>query len=153
MSKVAKWSQWEMDFADAVFGNQVKASGRTELFKGDVKDEHILVDCKQTSYRTFHLTLDIWESISEWARNEGREPVVAVRTDAIEIDVVSAQFYWEISSKRGEPYEDVEIRKGKMMTPTLISKMPILFHVGCYSLVAIEHEDFVHDYLAYKENL
>ena len=83
------------------------ASGATSLFKGDVKSRLILADCKYTERSSYRVTSETWFKLCEWARNEGKRPVLAVRVagviDACVVDVdvmFDMPYEFEFASQR-----------------------------------------------------
>lgn len=73
------WEEWELEVADRLSGHRVAASGATDYAKGDVVTKRYLIDCKYTE-GTYRLDSVMWGKISSWARNEGLDPVVAVKS-------------------------------------------------------------------------
>jgi hypothetical protein len=73
------WQLWEEETAKRVGGDLVKASGRLTGYKGDVKTSDILVDCKYTETQRYTMSAKMWRSVSDWAMNEMRAPMIAVK--------------------------------------------------------------------------
>lgn len=74
-----EWEVWEEDVAKALGGTRVVASGATNVYKGDVKTDGLIVDCKYTKGISYTLRAPMWQKMLEWGRNEGRDPMLAVR--------------------------------------------------------------------------
>jgi Holliday junction resolvase len=74
------WEDWEAEVARRLGGHRVAASGSTDYAKGDVTAGRYLIDCKFTE-SAYRLDEGMWGKISSWARNEGFEPIVAVKMD------------------------------------------------------------------------
>ena len=96
-----EWEVWEEDVAKALGGRRVVASGATNVFKGDVTTESLIVDCKYTKDESYLLRSSMWQKMLEWGRNELKEPVLAVRCfDKLglckEYAVMSEQEYCEL---------------------------------------------------------
>lgn len=76
------WSVWEEEVAQSInSGNLVKASGRLDMFKGDVKTDELIVDCKYTNNDAFVISFDLFTAIKTWAINEMRAPALAICID------------------------------------------------------------------------
>lgn len=73
------WEDWEADVSVRLDGRRVAASGATDYAKGDVVTDRYLIDCKYTE-GTYRLDSTMWGKISSWGRNEGLDPIVAVRS-------------------------------------------------------------------------
>lgn len=142
------WSAWEKKVALDIGGDLVRASGRFDLFKGDVKTDRFLIDCKETASSGFDLHDSFWGRLSSWARNEQRVPAVAVRAESpeAEVAVVDELTFAETSAlaydtSQIEPRRQVQKRIGASCG----AGRPTLFQVGRYRLVAYPYEAFVRD--------
>lgn len=60
-------------------GTTRAGSGAVEGFKGDITLSTFLVENKTTEHRSISLKLDWLEKVSEEARQEGREPALAIQ--------------------------------------------------------------------------
>lgn len=150
-SKPPKWAQWETDFAEMIDGRKVRLSGRMRLFKGDVKDDYILADCKCTCNYTYALSEEMWDKLAEWARNESREPVLPIRTADSELVVVSQPFYYEVAQPSLKPRLNITVpHKTKNLGFAQSSENPSLFVLGHYKLAAYSCERFVMDLVNYE---
>ena len=92
------WREWEDDAAEMLGIDTVKASGRLYAHKGDAKGKGLLIDCKDTQTDGYSVTETFWKELSTWARNETKEPAIAIRIeqDAVyEIAVVTEMWYAE----------------------------------------------------------
>lgn len=141
------WQVWEGDVADALGGELVKASGATDSFKGDVKTGSFLVDAKETRSGGYAVKDSFWRELSTWARNEGREPAIAIRLDGeaqYEIAVVSEMSYAE---RHADYVPDDQLRRQnqKRVTRSMAGKKPTPFLVGKYRLVAYSFAQFAED--------
>lgn len=145
------WEQWESDFAEMVDGRKVRLSGRMALFKGDVKDDYILADCKYTYTDSYTLTSDMWDKLSDWARNESREPVLPIRTCDCELVVVSQPFYYEITDGSIKPrLNTLTEHKTCKLGFDQSSERPSMFVLGHYKLAAYSCDRFVRDLVDYE---
>ena len=142
------WKEWEEDVAERIGGALVKASGRTDMFKGDVKTDSLLIDAKYTGNDGFSVSDSLWSTVSAWSRNEGREPVVAIRIEddngPVDIAVVTEQFY---SERHPEfmPNDQLKRQKQKKVTRRMAGKKPTSFIVGGFRLIAYSFDAFVKD--------
>lgn len=149
-----EWAKWESDFAEMVDAQKVRLSGRLSLFKGDVKDDFILADCKYTSGEFYRLTEDTWEKLADWARNESRFPVLAVKTMDAQLVVVPQDFYYELVRNPPTPRLKTEIAyKTRNLGFMQSLREPVLFVVGKYKLAAYSCECFVNDLISYEERM
>ena len=143
------WRLWEDDVADALDGDKVKASGMTDLFKGDVRTDLLLVDAKHTAGDGYSVSAAFWSKLSSWARNEGREPAIAIRIEdengAAEIAVVTEQFYAE-RHPEFEPDDQLRRQKQKKLTRRAAGKKPMSFLVGNFRLVAYSFDEFTKEF-------
>ena len=142
--RVKAWAQWEHEVADRMGGSLVKASGSTDYAKGDVKTGRFLIDCKHTGLRAYTLSLDLWSNLSSWARNEGREPMVAVRLyemgEPIDMLVVTELAYAERHPDYVPPKEGRSVRN-KTLLAKLIKNGPYQFSLGSNRLVVCRFEE------------
>lgn len=93
------WQQWEDEVNNYLGLEPVIASGATNKHKGDGRGSRILVDAKDTRSRAYRLSGAMWRHLSEWARNEHLEPVLAVQVfhdDPQRFVVTSEAFYDEM---------------------------------------------------------
>lgn len=145
------WEEWESDFAEKINGRRVRLSGRMALFKGDVKDDIILADCKYTSWDTYTLTEETWDKLAEWARNESREPVLPVRTCDCELVVISQPFYYDLVKKPLKPKLNITVpHKSRSLGYMQSSNEPSMFVLGHYKLAAYSCDRFVADLVDYE---
>lgn len=150
-SKSKAWAQWESDFAEKIDGKKVRLSGRMALFKGDVKDDYVLADCKYTHTDTYTLTEEMWDKLAEWARNESREPVLPIRTCDAELVVISQSFYYEVSKNPQKPRLNVSVpHKSRNLGFAQSGTAPSFFVIGHYKLAAYSCERFVSDLVDYE---
>lgn len=131
------WKEWEEEVAEALGGSLVKASGMTELFKGDVRAGAFLVDCKYTDSKSYTLTADMWRKVSSWAANEGRVPAIAVSVRGEEKFVVVPDWAWSEITGEGYP-EDVKVNKSTKS----LSSSGETFGVGISRLGTVSFDDF-----------
>lgn len=91
------WQQWENEVNEAFGLEPVIASGSTDKHKGDGRGKRLLVDAKYTRSRSYRLSGDMWRRLSEWARNESLEPMVAVKLfpDAPQRFVVTSEALYD----------------------------------------------------------
>lgn len=138
------WKVWEDDVAEALNGDKVKASGMTDGYKGDVKTRTFLIDAKETASDGYAVTESFWKELSAWARNEGREPAIAIRLGSehvYEVAVVSEMSYAE-RHPSFKPNDQLKRQKQKRMTKNMDSKNPCNFIAGKYRLVAYSFDEF-----------
>lgn len=99
------WQLWEEEMAGRIGGDLVKASGRLTGYKGDVKTSRLLVDCKYTETQRYTLSSKMWRSVSEWAMNEMRVPMVAVKlSSGREVGIMRHRDFremWEAVCEKG----------------------------------------------------
>lgn len=141
------WKAWEDDVAEAIGGDLVKASGATDYHKGDVKSRTFLVDAKHTESAGYSVSESFWRELSTWARNEGREPAIAIRVespDTHEIAVVGEMSYAE-RHPDFVPDDQLKKQKQKKVTASMAGKKPTSFLVGNYRLVAYSFAEFAKD--------
>lgn len=77
--KKKKSNKQELALAKRVGGKTQAGSGNQWHSKGDVEDKDFLIECKYTSHKSFRVSIDLWEEISEKAFAMGG------KTPAIEI--------------------------------------------------------------------
>lgn len=149
MPKKKAWAAWEDDVADRTGGELVKASGMTDMYKGDVKTASFLIDAKETFTDGYAVTDGFWSKLATWARNEGREPAIAIRiedpvNDPFEIAVVSEIWYSE-HHPGFEPDGQLKKKKQRKLTRCAAGGKPTSFMVGKYRLVAYSFDEWVGD--------
>jgi len=76
----------EADIAHLFGVNRIPGSGSLGI-PGDVKTEELLISCKRTELRTYPLKLADLEEISRQAKEAGRIPAMAIRSEAVAPDV------------------------------------------------------------------
>lgn len=112
------WQLWEEEMAGRIGGDLVKASGRLTGYKGDVKTSRLLVDCKYTETQRYTLSSKMWRSVSEWAMNEMRVPMVAVKlSSGREVGIMRHRDFremWEANKANWDSYAVCE--KGVRMS-------------------------------------
>ena len=142
------WREWEDDVAYLTDGDIVKASGATDYAKGDVKTSEFLIDAKETRSDGFSVKDDFWSKLSTWARNEGREPAIAIRiygeSSTYEVAVVNEMSYAERHADY-EPDDQLKKQRQKRVTCKMSGKKPTQFLVGKYRLVAYSFDEFCKD--------
>ena len=110
------WQVWEEEMASRIGGELVKASGRLTGYKGDVKTSDILVDCKYTATARYALSAKMWRSVSDWAMNEMRVPMIAVRLgNGREVGIMRNRDFHDVIARNGgtvdgQPTSDTRIR-------------------------------------------
>ena len=124
--------------------HNVRLSGRLDMFKGDVKSERLLVDCKYTDKPSYVLTADVWDAVAGWARNESKEPAIAIKTSECEIAVVSEPLYYELE-EHIKPIVEWEETKSRTLGQKVDQIHPTRFNIGGYHLMAYSFEKFVDD--------
>jgi len=142
------WREWEDDVEYYTDGDRVRASGATDYAKGDVKTARFLIDAKETRGDGFSVKDDFWSKLSTWARNEGREPAIAIRiygeSSVYEIAVVNEMSYAERHAGY-EPDDQLKKQHQKRVTRKMAGKKPTQFIVGKYRLVAYSFDEFCKD--------
>ena len=144
MNKKQEWELWEDYVTDSLQAQKVKASGRMTLFKGDVKSDTFLVDCKYTSGRSYAVTASFWEEVCMWARNEMREPAIAIRCAApnAEIAVVRESWYCYCFEKATAGIITKNGLSKSVSANVLAEKDEFIFEVGGHRLVALPYAQF-----------
>ena len=146
--KKEAWKVWEDDVVERMGGDKVKASGMTDNHKGDVKTDCHLVDAKDTEGDGYSVSASFWEKLNGWARNEGREPLIAIRIEddngAVEIAVVSEIWYCE-HHPDFEPEQQLKKQKQRKLNRRSAGKKPTSFLVGRYRLIAYAFDEFLKD--------
>ena len=141
------WQDWEDEVAEALDGDKVKCSGRLDMFKGDIKTTEWLIDAKETQTDGYAVSESFWRELSSWARNEGRNPVIAIRieNDAVhEIAVLTEISYAEMHADY-QPDDQLKRQKQKKVTAKMAGRKPSAFQVGPYRLIAYSFDEFVRD--------
>lgn len=141
------WESWEDEVAEALDADKVKASGRTFLHKGDCKTCDWLVDAKETRTDGYAVSESFWRELASWARNEGKEPAIAVRIEndsVFEIAVVTEIAYAERHPDY-VPDDQLKKQKQKKVTAKMAGKKPSAFQVGPFRLVAYSFDEFCKD--------
>lgn len=156
--KTPAWMVWESDVAYLLNGAKVKASGATNLFKGDVKTPTVMVDCKHTESGKYTVTAEFWKKLSSWATNEAREPVIAVRieqpgSERCEVAVMTELFYNAVAGDGFDTgAEEPKRQKQKAITAKHSKAEPTVFAVGPFRLVAYGFGEFMDDLRVYEAN-
>lgn len=153
MSVRPAWQLWEREVCDSLDGVLVPRSGQGFMHKGDGKTSDLLIDAKHTRGAKYALQLSTWEKVQEWATNEGKEPVVAVRVDGgarggysavVVNEHLACSMFPELDGM--EPVaENGSSRSLAEMRPGCD---PQLFSLGGCRLVEMDFEDFA---AAYRE--
>ena len=144
MVKKENWEMWEDDVADSLRAHKVKASGRLSLYKADVKSDTMLIDCKLTQKRSYAVTGKFWEELAMWARNESREPAIAIRCDTpfIDIAVVREPWYCYVFDKSTAGVMTKDGISKSIGAACIDGKDEFVFEVGGYRLVAFPYQQF-----------
>lgn len=79
LNKDPKWLAWEKEVAERFEASLVAGSGRHMGYKGDVKSDEFLIDCKYTDSDKYILSAETWRTLSLWAINEKRTPLLVVK--------------------------------------------------------------------------
>ena len=152
---IEEWERWEMDAAEALGCRRVVASGATNLYKGDLKDGTVIVDCKYTEGHSYRLTAAFWSKMLEWGRNECRVPVVAVRADGdgrSELAVVPEWFYCELRGGGGPVGEAPKSSRTVAVGPRLLGgRDSALRDMGSGRVVVMGFADFARGLRAYED--
>lgn len=77
--KKKKSNKQELELAKRVGGKTQAGSGNQWHSRGDVEDKDFLIECKYTKHKSFRVSVDLWEEITEKAFTMGG------KTPAIEI--------------------------------------------------------------------
>lgn len=77
--KKKKSNKQERELAKRVGGKTQAGSGNQWHSRGDVEDKDFLIECKYTKHKSFRVSVDLWEEITEKAFAMGG------KTPAIEI--------------------------------------------------------------------
>lgn len=77
--KKKKSNKQERELAKRVGGKTQAGSGNQWHSRGDVEDKDFLIECKYTKHKSFRVSVDLWEEITEKAFTMGG------KTPAIEI--------------------------------------------------------------------
>lgn len=142
------WKVWEDDVVERTGGDKVKASGMTDFAKGDCKTGEFLIDAKDTKTDGYSVSAGFWGKLSTWARNEGREPAVAIRIEddngPVEIAVVSEIWYCE-HHPEFEPERQLKKQKQRKLNRRSANKKPTSFLLDKYRLVAYGFDYWLKD--------
>lgn len=144
MNKRQNWELWEDDVAEGLHAKKVRASGRLLMYKADVKSDTMLIDCKYTSGRSYQVTASFWEEIAMWARNEMREPAIAIRCDSpvCEIAVVREAWYGYAFKRVTSGHLTKDGISKSIGANCLTDKDEFVFEVGGHRLVALPYQQF-----------
>ncbi len=86
-----KWAEQEKRLAKTVGGSQPAASGAFWTRKGDVRNEDLLIEAKQTSKKSFSIKGEVWDKIEREALLDGRVPVLAIELQGRNLVVLDEQ--------------------------------------------------------------
>lgn len=78
----------ENRLADLLDGRRVSGSGSSWSHKGDVQSADLLVEHKYTSRKSYSIKSDVWRKIEKEAAIIGRVPVLAVRLELAQLDLI-----------------------------------------------------------------
>lgn len=135
------WERWESRVAEDIGGERVIGSGATDRFKGDVKSNDYLVECKWTGGNAYRLTATLWHRVSMWGRNEQRTPVVAIRA-ATGSAVVVPEWWW-CERHPGADFGEQVMRKSKNIDPAMVADGPVGCRIGHERVVVASYGEFV----------
>lgn len=145
MNSNKAWAVWEDDVAERLGASKVRLSGRLQQFKGDVKSTDYLIDCKYTEHDGYAFTLSLWDKLSDWARNESRVPLAAIRTgDGHEFVILPMQEAYSAVGIDPPTQFPLHIKKSKYMKGIKFDVLnPIAFTIGgTYYLAAMSFDEF-----------
>lgn len=79
------WEKWEEKIGKSFGATKVKGSGNQWANPGDRKSNIFLIEAKQTSKKSFSITHDLWQKISDESLFSHRIPVLAVSLNDLEL--------------------------------------------------------------------
>lgn len=146
MRRKPDWQLWEEEMAQRVGGGLVKASGRLTGYKGDVKTSDVLIDCKHTSTQRYTLTAKTWKAVSEWAMNEMRVPMVAVKIEdaqageAREVGIMRHRDFRELWAANEQEHDSYAVCDKGIRMSLGISRKTVLPLTACMAVGAWSEE-------------
>ena len=92
----------ERRLASAMGGRTVGGSGNSWSHKGDIDGGEFLVEAKWTGKNSYSVTANVWRKIETEAARSAKVPVLAVRLDPSDLDliVVSEADYLSLVAER-----------------------------------------------------
>lgn len=92
------WQKKERKDEEDFKGRRTPASGGKSGFKGDVKADDWLVECKHTTKKSFSITKDLWEKVYSEALLADRKPALSIEfSDGKEIVTISKDDFMELT--------------------------------------------------------
>lgn len=73
-----KWQRKEQNDAEDFGGFRTPGSGNKDGFKGDVKTDDWLIECKHTTRKGFRITNTLWDKCHNEALLADRRPILSI---------------------------------------------------------------------------
>jgi hypothetical protein len=82
-----KWQQFENSIQKDFLGKKNRGSGNQWFAPGDISVPrlNILIECKQTSKKSFSITNNLWDKIYEEALFSKKIPILAIKLNDVEL--------------------------------------------------------------------
>jgi len=91
-----KWVKKEKSDEKAFDGRRQKGSGNQWYAPGDVKTDRFLIDSKDTSKKSYSITIKTWDKLYEEALFAKRLPVLSLKIQNVELVVLDKEDFLKI---------------------------------------------------------
>ena len=137
-----KSQKQERQVAREIYGKTVPASGAFPTFKGDVRSNFYLVECKTTEKDFYVLHYKVWQKIYNEALKDGlREPLM-------QVDLKDGKERYAVLSERtfGEYFDVTKLDKVDIRSKTFrIKKSVYINWLNLMPLIVVEWDTFIND--------
>lgn len=88
---IKKWEKKEIKDTKTFGGKRVRGSGNRWHSPGDVKSDKWLIDSKQTSKKSYSVSLETWHKLSDEALFSYRLPLLSLQIQDLELVVIQKE--------------------------------------------------------------
>ena len=89
--KVPEWKKKENKDSKDFGGRKSRGSGNYWAQPGDIKAKNFLIDSKYTKHKSFSISIEDWEKISDEALFSFRLPLLSIKMQDTEVVVLSKE--------------------------------------------------------------
>ena len=87
--KVPAWKKKEKSDQKSFGGRKSRGSGNYWAQPGDIKSENFLIDSKYTKHKSYSISIENWEKISDEALFSFRLPLLSIKMQDTEVVILS----------------------------------------------------------------
>lgn len=95
-----RWELKEKDDKQLLGGKRTPGSGNKWSAPGDIKSEDFLIECKDTTHKSYSLTKERWDKISKEALFSYRMPMMSIRIQDLDLIVISREDWLRVFGEK-----------------------------------------------------